>query len=104
MSQHRERKREGDMVAMGQTYLSDFRRGSDDLGAGLDVFDNGIHSKSNATTQIHGVATSSDVLDTFGEDGTGQNSSSSSTITSQFVGLVGNILDESNSSKTLLSF
>lgn len=62
----------------------------------LEVVDNGINGSLDTTAQVHGVAASSNVLDSLGEDGTGKDGSGGGTITSKFVGLGGDILEETS--------
>src|SRR5690554_325978 len=59
------------------------------------VLDNGIYSHLDSSAQVHGIASSGNVLDTLGKDGTGEDSGCGSTITSSLVGLVSNILNQS---------
>lgn len=60
----------------------------------LQIFDRRLDRRLNTAAQVHGVASSSDVLDRLGEDGTGEDSSGGGTVTSKLVGLGGNILKE----------
>lgn len=80
--------------------------GSDlgDLCAGGDValvldkvIDNGVDGGLSSSAEIHWVATSGDVLDGLGEDGTGKNGSSGGTVTGNLVGLGSDILEETGS-------
>lgn len=74
--------------------LSDLSAGGDIALVALEVFDDGLGSGLDTASQVHGVASSGDVLDGLGEDGAGEDSSGSSTVTSDFVGLAGNILEK----------
>lgn len=59
-----------------------------------EVLDGGLNSGLDTAAQIHGVAASSDVLHGLGEDGSGQDSGGSGTVTSNLVGLGGDILEK----------
>jgi hypothetical protein len=61
----------------------------------LQELDDLINSQLSTTTKIHRVTASCDILDTFSEDSTSKNSCSGGTITSNFVGLVSDILNQS---------
>lgn len=74
--------------------LSDLSAGGDIALVALEVFDDGLSSGLDTASQVHGVASSSDVLDGLGEDGAGEDSSGSGTVTSDLVGLAGNILEK----------
>lgn len=77
--------------------------GSDlgDLGAGgdvslvlLEVLDNRLNGSLDTAAEVHGVAAGGNVLDGLGEDGTGEDSGGGGTVTSDLVGLGGNVLEE----------
>ena len=53
-----------------------------------------VHGGLRAPTEVHGVATSSDVADALGEDGTGEDGGGGGPVTGCLVGLVGDVLDE----------
>jgi hypothetical protein len=72
--------------------LSDLIAGGDVARVLLEVLNNSLSSSLNSAAEVHGVAASSHVLDGLGEDGAGQDSGSRGTITSDFVGLGGNVL------------
>lgn len=60
----------------------------------LEVVHDGLNGGLNTAAEIHGVATSGDVLDGLGEDGTGKAGSGGGTVTGNLVGLGGDILEE----------
>jgi hypothetical protein len=74
--------------------LSDLLTSGDVTLVGLEVVDDGIDGSLDTAAQIHGVAASGNVLHGLGEDGTGENGGGGGTITSELVGLGGNILEE----------
>lgn len=74
--------------------LGDLLTGGDGAGVGLEVFHSGLDGSLDTAAQIHGVAAGGNVLDGLGEDGAGEDSGGSGTVTSNLVGLGGNILDE----------
>lgn len=78
-----------------KTYLSNFSRGSNNLAVSLQEIEDIINSKLSTTTKIQRITTGGNILDTFSEDSTSQDSSSSSTITGNFISLASNILNES---------
>ena len=53
-----------------------------------------VHGGLRAPTEVHGVASSSDVAKSLGEDGTGEDSDGGCAVTCCLVGLVGDVLDE----------
>jgi hypothetical protein len=71
------------------------------LGAGgnialvtLEVLNDGLDGRLDTTSQIHGIAAGGNVLDCLGEDGAGKHGGGSGTVTSDLIGLAGNILEE----------
>jgi hypothetical protein len=74
--------------------LSDLSAGGDVALVFLEVLDNGLGSGLDTTSQIHGVASGGDVLDGLGEDGAGEDGGGGGTVTSNLVGLAGDILEE----------
>ena len=68
----------------------------------LEVVDGGINGGLDTTAQIHGVAASSNVLNGLGEDSTSKDSSGGGTITSEFVGLGSDILEETGTEVLVL--
>lgn len=91
----------GEQVADGLVTVG--RDGSDlgNLLSGGDLalvlaqeLDNSVNGHLDTLAEIHGVASSSNVLDTLGKDGTGENGGGGGAVTSSLVGLVGNILDQ----------
>lgn len=75
-------------------YLGDLLAGGDRAGVSLKVFNSGLDGSLDTAAQIHRVAASGNVLDGLGEDGAGEDSGGSGTVTSDLVGLGGNILDK----------
>ena len=76
--------------------LGDLLAGGDLLLVCAQVLDNGLDSGLGSAPQIHGVASGGNVLDGLGEDGTGENGGSCGTVTSNLVGLGGDILEEAS--------
>lgn len=74
--------------------LSDLSAGGDIALVSLEVLDNGLGSGLDTASQVHGVASGGDVLDGLGEDGTGEDGGGGGTVTSNLVGLAGDILEE----------
>ena len=68
----------------------------------LEVVDGGINSGLDTTAQVHRVAASSNVLNGLGEDSTSKDSSGGGTITSEFVGLGSDILEETSTEVLVL--
>jgi len=74
-----------------------------DLVAGCDVplvrpqvLDDGLNGSLGSAPQVHGVAASGYVLDGLGEDGAGKDSGGGGTVTSNFVSLRGDILEQTS--------
>ena len=74
--------------------LRNLGRGGDGLRVAGEELDNAVDSSLRTTTEVHGVATRRNVLDTFRVDGTSEDSRGGSTVTSDFVGLLRYILNE----------
>ncbi|RUS28518.1 hypothetical protein BC938DRAFT_481794 [Jimgerdemannia flammicorona] len=68
--------------------------GCNDARVLLQELDDSVDSKLDTAAKIHGVAASSDVLDTLGKDGTSEHGGRGGAVTGDLIGLVGNILDE----------
>ncbi|SCB64893.1 unnamed protein product [Fusarium graminearum] len=83
-------------VAVGRdgSDLSDLSAGGDVSLVLLEELDDGLNSSLDTAAEVHGVAAGGNVLDSLGEDGTGENSSGGGTVTGDLVGLGSNILEE----------
>lgn len=80
-------------------YLSNLGGGGDGLGVSREELDDAVDGSLGASSEVHGVAASSDVLHTLRVDGTGQDSGSRRSVTGNLVGLAGNILDETGKTR-----
>jgi hypothetical protein len=74
-----------------------------DLSAGCDIFlvflqeiDDGFNGGLGTSAEVHRVAASGDILDGFREDSGGKDSCGRGAVTSNLVGLRGNILDQTS--------
>ena len=76
--------------------LRDLLAGGDLLLVCAQVLDDGLNSGLSSAPQIHGVAAGSDVLDSLGEDGASENGGGGGTVTSNLVGLGGDILEKTS--------
>jgi hypothetical protein len=76
-------------------YLSDLLACGDITLVGLQDLEDLVNSLLSTSSEIHRVASSGDVLDTFSVDSSGENGSGSSSVTSSVVGLGSDVLDES---------
>lgn len=76
------------------TYLSNLLASGDDTLVLLEDLKDLLNSLLGASTKVHGVAASSNVLDTFSVDGASENSGGGGTVTSGVVGLGSDVLDE----------
>jgi hypothetical protein len=76
--------------------LANLVAGGDVALVGLEVLDNGLDGSLGTSAEVHGVAAGSDVLDGLGEDGASENGGRGGTITSDLVGLAGNVLEETS--------
>jgi hypothetical protein len=87
-----------ELVAVGGNGgdLANLVAGGDVALVGLEVLDNGLNGSLSTSAEVHGVAASGDVLDGLGEDGAGEDGSGGGTVTSDLVGLAGNILEETS--------
>jgi hypothetical protein len=77
------------------TYLGDLLAGGDIPLVGFQDLQNLVNGLLSTSSQVHRVTSSSNVLDTFGVDGSGQDSSGGGTVTGSVVGLGSDVLDES---------
>lgn len=77
------------------THLGNLLAGGDIPLVGFQDLQNLVNGLLSTSSQIHRVTSSSNVLDTFGVDGSSQDSSGGGTITRSIVGLGSNVLDES---------
>ena len=73
----------GDLLACGDVLL-----------VFAQVLDDSLDSSLSSSPQVHGVAAGSDVLDRLGEDGVSEDRGSGGSVTSDLVGLGGNILEQ----------
>ena len=76
--------------------LGDLLAGGDLLLVCAQVLDNGLDSGLGSAPQIHGVASGGDVLDGLGEDSASEDSGGCGTVTSNLVGLGGDVLEETS--------
>lgn len=83
--------------------LSDFLAGGDHPLLGLEEGDDMLDGLLASPAEVHGVAAGSYVLDTFGEDGAGEDGGGSGTITSNLVSLASYILDETDGAARYVS-
>src|SRR5699024_8368726 len=83
-------------VAVGRDggHLGNLSRGGDLLLVLLQVLDNVVNSSLRAASQVHGVATSSHVLDGLGENRATEHGGRGGTVTSRLVGARGNLVQE----------
>lgn len=82
--------------------LSDLLTSGDVTLVLLEIVDNGVHSSLNTAAQVHGVAACSNVLHGLGKDGTSKDGSGGGTVTSEFVGLGSDILEETSTKVLVL--
>jgi hypothetical protein len=87
-----------ELVAVGGNCgdLTNLVAGGDVALVGLEVLDDGLDGSLGTSAEVHGVAASGDVLDGLGEDGAGEDGSGGGTVTSDLVGLAGNILEKTS--------
>jgi len=76
--------------------LSNFGAGGDIFLVLLEIVDHSLDSRLGTSSQIHRVAASGHVLDGLGEDSRGKDGSSGGTVTSNFVRLGGDILNQAS--------
>lgn len=76
--------------------LSNLSAGGDVFLVLLEIIDHGLNSSLSASSQIHRVAAGGHILDGFGEDGRGKDGGGGSTVTSDFVCLGSNVLDQAS--------
>lgn len=74
--------------------LGNLGAGGDVARVSLEVLDDGIDSGLDTTAEIHGVAASSHVLDSLGEDGAGEDGGGGGTVTGNLVRLGGDLSEE----------
>lgn len=82
--------------------LSNLLAGGDVTLVLLEVVDDGVNSSLDTAAQVHGVAASGNVLDGLGEDGTSKDGGGGGTVTSEFVGLGSDILEETSTKVLVL--
>ncbi|KAI3480490.1 hypothetical protein L1887_57336 [Cichorium endivia] len=84
------------LVAVGRDGgdLGDLCRGGDGALVGLEELDHRVDTGLDTATEVHGVAAGSDVLDALCVDGAGEHGGGGGAVTSDLVGLVGDVLDE----------
>ncbi|CAH0019690.1 unnamed protein product [Clonostachys rhizophaga] len=84
------------VVAIGTdgSNLSDLLAGGDVTLVVLEKLDDSVDSSLDTTAQVHGVATGGNVLDSLGENGTAEDGGSGGTVTGNFVGLGGDVLEK----------
>ncbi|CAH0040953.1 unnamed protein product [Clonostachys solani] len=76
--------------------LSDLLAGGDVTLVGLEELDDSVDSSLDTTAQVHRVATGGNVLYSLGENGTAEDGGSGGTVTGNFVGLGGDVLEETS--------
>lgn len=76
--------------------LGDFLAGGDLLLVCAQVLDNSLDGGLGSAPQVHRVASSGDVLDGLGEDSAGENGGGCGTVTSNLVGLGGDVLEKTS--------
>ncbi|VUC23355.1 unnamed protein product [Clonostachys rosea] len=81
-------------VGTDSSNLGDLLAGSDITLVLLEELDDGIDSSLNTTAQVHRVATGGNILDGLGENGTAEDGGSGGTVTGNFVGLGGDVLEK----------
>ena len=81
-------------------YLGDFTGRCDATFVGLEEVYDGIDSGLGAATEVVGGTACCDVFDAFGEDGASEDSGCCGAVSSDFVGLVCYILDQSSQVRT----
>ena len=74
--------------------LGDFGGGGDGFSLCREEFDDAVDGCLRATTEIHGVAACSYVFDTFRVDGASEDGGGRGTISSNFVRLLSDVLNE----------
>lgn len=84
------------LVAVGGNgaNIGDLLLAFDGLGTRLEVLDHTVHGEVDTAAEIHWVHTGSYTFAAFTVDGTGQNGGCGSSVTSDIVGLAGDLLDE----------
>ena len=80
-------------VCTDSRYLADLFACRDVALVLLKVVDHSLDGSLCPTSKIHGIATSSNILHGFGEDRAGEYGGCRGAITSDLVGLVGDILE-----------
>jgi hypothetical protein len=87
-----------ELVAVGGdgSDLANLVAGGDVALVGLEVLDDGLDGGLSTPAEVHGVAASGDVLDGLGEDGASEHGGRGGTVTSDLVGLAGDILEETS--------
>jgi len=85
-------------VAVGRDSgdLGDLLAGGDLLLVCAQVLNDSLDCGLGTAPQVHRVASGGDVLDSLGEDGAGKDSGSCGTVTSNLVGLGGNVLEKAS--------
>ena len=82
-------------IAIGRdgSYVADLVRGGDGALVGFQELENLVYGSLGTPSEIGGRASCSNVLDTLGVDGAGEDSSSGGTVSSNIVGLACDVLD-----------
>lgn len=85
-------------VAVGRDSgdLGDLLAGGDLLLVCAEVLNDGLNSGLGTAPQVHGVASGGNVLNGLREDGTSEDGGGCGTVTSDLVGLGGNVLEETS--------
>ena len=76
--------------------LGDLLAGGDLLLVCAQVLNNSLNCGLGTAPQVHRVASGSDVLDGLGEDGAGKDSGGCGTVTSNLIGLGGDVLEKAS--------